>query len=182
MEQQELKEIIEKHGKWIRGEEGGERADLSLRDLSRKRLDRVDLRMANLEGADLSDASLEGANLEGANLNFAFLKFARLRGANLKGANLKFANFWMADIVSADISGAEIEYACFPLREPIYSTKIDDDQIKLIAYFLVKAGLKSKYVSDCVKNDLLSILDLANSEKSVLLGKRRILHAKKEKR
>ena len=40
--------ILQRHAKWLQGEDGGERA--------------------NLRGANLSCADLRGANLEGANL------------------------------------------------------------------------------------------------------------------
>ena len=49
----ELQEIIEKHGRWLREEEGGERADLSGADLARANLSRADLIGANLAGARL---------------------------------------------------------------------------------------------------------------------------------
>ena len=67
----ELKAIIYKHAKWERGEDGGERADLSDADLC---------------DADLSYANLSYANLSGANLCDANLCDADLRGANLRGA------------------------------------------------------------------------------------------------
>ena len=49
MKQEELQKILEAHGKWINGEDGGARADLS---------------RANLTGADLSGANLTRANLD----------------------------------------------------------------------------------------------------------------------
>ena len=58
MTNDELRKIIEKHKKWLRGMEGGERANLRGADLSG----------ANLSGADLSGANLRGADLYGANL------------------------------------------------------------------------------------------------------------------
>ena len=67
----ELKAIIYKHAKWLRGEDGGECADLSGADLRGADLSDADLRGANLRGADLSDADLSGANLSGANLRDA---------------------------------------------------------------------------------------------------------------
>ena len=51
-----LQEIIKSHGRWLRNEEGGERANL---------------RGANLRGADLSSANLSGADLSRANLRGA---------------------------------------------------------------------------------------------------------------
>lgn len=52
MTKQEIKAILDKHLKWLRNEEGGERANLS---------------EADLYGADLYGAILSGANLSGAN-------------------------------------------------------------------------------------------------------------------
>ena len=63
---EKLKEILDKHTKWLRGADGGERANLSGANLSRANLSR-----ANLYGADLSGANLSGANLYGANLSGA---------------------------------------------------------------------------------------------------------------
>ena len=47
--QEELSIVLEKHGKWLRGEPGGERANL---------------RGANPRGADLDDVDLRGADLD----------------------------------------------------------------------------------------------------------------------
>lgn len=71
--QEKLKEILASHGKWLRCENGGERADLSNADLSG----------ANLSGADLSGADLSGAYLNGADLSGADLGGAYLSGADL---------------------------------------------------------------------------------------------------
>ena len=51
MDKQELKAILGKHLKWLRGEDGGERANLFGANLSR----------ADLSGANLSRADLSGA-------------------------------------------------------------------------------------------------------------------------
>ena len=72
----ELAEIIESHGKWLLGEEGGSRADLS------------------------------SANLYSANLSNANLYSAKLYSANLSGAKLYSANLSSADLSRADLSGA----------------------------------------------------------------------------
>ena len=58
MDKDKLNEIIESHGKWLRDEEGGVRADLCGADLC----------VADLRGADLCGADLCGANLRGADL------------------------------------------------------------------------------------------------------------------
>ena len=78
-----LQEIIKSHGRWLRNEEGGERADLSSANLSG-----ANLRGANLRGADLSGADLSGADLSSANLRGAYLSSADLSSAYLSGADL----------------------------------------------------------------------------------------------
>ena len=71
-----LKAIIDKHAKWLRGADGGERASLY----------GADLRGANLRGADLRGAVLYGANLRSADLYGADLYSADLYGADLRDA------------------------------------------------------------------------------------------------
>ena len=106
----DLKEILEKHKKWLRGDDGGERANLS---------------GANLYGANLSWADLSGANLSGANLSWA-----NLYGANLSGANLYGANLSWADLYGANLSGAKnvndviwsLYTAFYPLQCPEFGS------------------------------------------------------------
>ena len=78
MDKQKLKNILDKHLKWLRGENGGKRADLFRADLS---------------GADLPGADLPGANLFRADLSWANLFRADLSGADLSGADLSGANY-----------------------------------------------------------------------------------------
>ena len=89
-------EVLQRHAKWLKNEEGGEKANLRGADLRD-----ADLWDADLRGADLWDADLWGANLRGANL-----WDADLRGANLRGANLRDADLWDADLRDADLWGA----------------------------------------------------------------------------
>lgn len=56
MKDEELRENLEKHRKWLNNEDGGERADL---------------RRANLQGANLQGADLRGANLRGADIDYS---------------------------------------------------------------------------------------------------------------
>ena len=60
---EQLQEIIESHGKWLKNEEGGQRADLRDADLQGAYLRGADLRDADLQDADLRDADLRGADL-----------------------------------------------------------------------------------------------------------------------
>ena len=106
MDKQELKNILDKHLKWLRGEYGGKRADLFRADLSGANLSGANLFRANLSGANLFRADLSGANLSGADLSGADLS-----GANLSGANLFRANLFRADLSGADLSGANLSGA-----------------------------------------------------------------------
>ena len=81
-------EVLQRHAKWLKNEEGGEKANLrgaNLRD--------ADLWDADLRDANLRDADLWGANLRGANLRGANLRGANLRGADLRGAVGKILSF-----------------------------------------------------------------------------------------
>lgn len=116
MDKLELKKIVSKHGKWVREEDGGERADLSNADLRGANLRDADLRHANLRhadlrGADLSNASLRGASLRGANLSDASLRGAYLSNASLRGADLSDAYLSNASLRHADLSDADLSDA-----------------------------------------------------------------------
>jgi hypothetical protein len=110
---QELKDRVERHGKWLRSESGGER--LIVKEFRENfigaDLRSADLRSANLSGANLSGANLRSANLSGANLRSADLSGADLRSANLRSANLSGANLSGADLRSANLSGANLSGA-----------------------------------------------------------------------
>jgi hypothetical protein len=109
--EQELKDRLEKHGKYLRGEEDGSKANLSGADLSGANLYGANLSRANLSGADLSGANLYGANLSRANLSGADLYGADLYGADLSGANLYGANLSRANLSGADLYGADLSGA-----------------------------------------------------------------------
>ena len=76
MTQEQIKETLELHLKWLKNEECGIGADLRYADLRG-----ADLRYADLRGADLRYADLRGAYLSDANLSDANLSGADLRGA-----------------------------------------------------------------------------------------------------
>ena len=62
MDKEQLAEILDSHGKWLRGE-GGSSANLSRADLSEANLSEANLRRANLSEASLSEANLSRAYL-----------------------------------------------------------------------------------------------------------------------
>ncbi len=107
----DIKLILEKHAKWARGEDGGERANLRGADLCDADLCGADLRGADLRGADLHDADLCDADLRKANLCDADLCDADLCGANLCSANLRGANLRGAYLFDANLCGANLRDA-----------------------------------------------------------------------
>ena len=101
-----LKTIVDKHSKWLRGEEGGEKANLRSADLRS-----ANLRSADLRSADLRYANLRSADLSGANLRSADLRSADLSSADLSGADLRYADLSSADLSGADLRSADLRYA-----------------------------------------------------------------------
>ena len=128
----ELKATIYKHAKWVRGEDGGERADLRDADLCG-----ADLRNANLRGADLRNANLRGADLSNADLCNANLCGANLCGANLCGATFRNADLYGVDLRGVDLRGADLRNANLrgaDLRNANLSDAKNTDKIAWDAY------------------------------------------------
>jgi uncharacterized protein YjbI with pentapeptide repeats len=111
MTDDELKKIIERHEKWLKDQEGGERANLRDANLRDANLCGAKLCGADLCGANLCDANLRDANLRGANLCGAKLCGADLCGANLCDANLRDANLYVANLYGAKLCGADLRGA-----------------------------------------------------------------------
>jgi uncharacterized protein YjbI with pentapeptide repeats len=104
----ELATILDKHAKWLRGEEGGAGANLAGAYLDGANLAGANLAGANLARANLAGAYLAGANLARANLAWANLAWANLAGAYLAGANLAWANLAWANLDGAKIYSGEV--------------------------------------------------------------------------
>ncbi len=133
MNKEELKNILKKHEDWIKGIDGGERADL---------------KGADLKGADLKDADLRDADLRGANLRGADLRDADLRGANLRGANLR----------GTDLRDADLDYSSWPLWCKSLDVKVDKRIAAQLAYHFCRLDCgDSEYIK--ARN---AILDFAN--------------------
>lgn len=111
MTKSQLNEILEKHEKWFRNENGGERADLSGEYLRGEDLSNVNLRWANLYETDFCEANLHGAVLIGANLDGACLRRADLREAYLRHADLSRTDLHEANLFEADLSGVNLHRA-----------------------------------------------------------------------
>ena len=154
--------ILEKHAKWARGEDGGERADLC---------------GANLRGADLCGADLRGANLSDGNLRNANLCCANLCCANLRGADLCGANLSGADLRGADLRGAkntdktawDAYTAFYPLQCPetgsfIGYKKAADKIVMLEICADAKRSSATSRKCRCSKAKVLSITHLDGSD------------------
>ena len=150
-----LQEIIKSHGRWLRNEEGGERANLSganLRsaNLSSAYLRSADLRSADLSGANLSGANLRSADLRSANLSGANLRSADLRGANLSGANLRSAYLRSADLSDADLSDADLDKTYYQVvrigsRRGTTTYCVDDDNVLCGCWNNYKGGTLEEF-------------------------------------
>ena len=107
----DIEKILDLHKKWLIGEPGGERANLSNADLRYADLSNANLRYANLSNANLSNADLSNADLRYADLSNADLSNADLRYANLSNADLRYADLSNADLSNADLRYANLRYA-----------------------------------------------------------------------
>lgn len=107
MDANELREILEKHKRWLKFLEDGEYANLYCANLHGAILNDADLRCANLQGADLSGAILSNANLRRVNLCNADLRNVDLCNADLNGANLYGANLHGANLHKANLCGTK---------------------------------------------------------------------------
>lgn len=64
MDAERLREVLEKHKKWLNGEDGGERADLREANLRWADLRGVDMRCTDIRWADIRWADIRGVNLD----------------------------------------------------------------------------------------------------------------------
>ena len=153
----DIKLILEKHAKWIRGEDGGERADLRNANLRG-----ANLRNADLRGADLCGANLCGANLRGANLCDADLCYADLSGADLRGADLRGAK-------NTDKTAWDAYTAFYPLQCPETGSFIGYKKAacKIVMLEICADAKRSSATSRkcrCSKAKVLAITNLDGSE------------------
>ena len=184
-----IKDILDKHAAWLRGEPEGVKADLTGAnltgaDLSKANLSgahlswakllRTNLSKANLSKANLFEANLSGANLVGGNLSRTHLPGADLSKANLSKANLSGANLSGADLSGADLSEAlnidtlswDSNTAFYPLQCPETGTytaykKANNLIVELeIPYDALRSSATSRKCR-ASKARVISITDLA---------------------
>jgi uncharacterized protein YjbI with pentapeptide repeats len=136
-----LKEKLERHGKWLREETDGAIADFTNADLTGAHLTDADLSNAYLTRADLTDAHLDGADLTRANLTNADLSNAYLTDAHLDGADLTNADLRKASMRHADLRGANLSNACWPLSPNSFDVKVDSSFLHRLCYHICRLDM-----------------------------------------
>jgi hypothetical protein len=137
MTQQELDEIVERHGLWLNHKEGGARADFSGKDIRY-----LDLSGRNLWGAHFREMILVGVSFNGTNLGYTDFRRAYIESTDFIGARLGYASFRHAyfnrvDFSSAscgfiDLRGAETSGTCLiALKLPIWDVYINAQTVQI---------------------------------------------------
>ena len=161
-----LEEILKKHEKWLNGEIGGEKADLSDTDLRNvdwrgRNLTGVNLGSTDLSYADLIDTDLFHVDLSCTNLSNANLNKADLSGTNFNSANLRYANL-------KDIKYNE-NTAFFALQCPEKGSFIGYKKArgKIVELLITEDAKRSSSTTRkcrCSKAKVLSITNVENTE------------------
>jgi hypothetical protein len=99
MTTEKLKEILEKHKKWLNDEDGGVRAEFYGNNLSGINMCDADLRYAIFVGVDLSHAILKKCKLS----------YSVLCGITISKADISFSNMSFADMSIADMRGTNLD-------------------------------------------------------------------------
>ena len=147
LSQEKLNEIIASHGKWLRNEAGGKRADLRCVDLSG-----ADFHNVNFSEAVLSEANLSKANLNNANFSLAILCGAKLTGANFSWADLCVANLSGANLIGANFSNANL--CCVDLSgAKLCDADLCATNLSKTYYQIVRIGSRDATTTYCVEDD-----------------------------
>ena len=159
MDENKLKEILDKHEKWLNGEKGRERADLSYSNLSNSNLRGSNLSCSDLRGSNLSGSNLSGSDLSGSNLTCSNLSGSDLSGSNLSGSNLRGS-----DLSGSNLRGSDLDYSVWPLWCGSLKAYVDDRIAIQLLYHTLSVVQHSPYVSDELKRALLTPgnIDAAN--------------------
>lgn len=115
-----LEKVLNKHYKWTRGKDGGERADLEDARLRRISLSYANLSFANLKRVDLEGSFIEHGNLEHIKLNEANLKdtslcntdlsYAEIKNSDLTNTNLPYTNLRGVSLKNSNLENAKLDY------------------------------------------------------------------------
>jgi hypothetical protein len=153
----DIQKVLELHQKWLRCENGGERANFDYTDLYKANLYGANLSYAsliyaNLHKADMNGANLNGTDIAGTNLYMASLIGANLYDANLNGANLNSANLEGANLRDSSLNNANLDFAILSNAD------------------LKNACLSNISFNDCTKFDF-KILSIHGSRDKLILIK-----------
>ena len=171
-----LEEILDKHEKWVNGEIGGEKADLSDTDLRH-----VDLRGRNLRSINLRSADLSYASLSYADLSYADLIDTDLFHVDLSCTNLSNANLNRADLSATNFNNANLKYTSlkdikynectsfFALQCPEKGSFIGYKKArgKIVELLITEDAKRSSATTRkcrCSKAKVLSITNIENTE------------------
>jgi uncharacterized protein YjbI with pentapeptide repeats len=103
----ELKTLLERHGRYLRGLVGGRRLDLTLRNLTGLALPGADLTDAVLTGAVFKNCDLQEVKFQMCDAFCVDFRKASLGGADFSRADLRGARFDEADLTAARLDGAD---------------------------------------------------------------------------
>lgn len=135
--QDDLDQVLEAHGQWVKGVFDPEtlipsgRAHLKSLDLTPFCLTYRDLSGADLTGANLQEMDLTGINLTAANLTRAVLACANLQGAKLRGAKFEGTDLRGANLTGVSMSGVDLSKAILKSTEPDDCTLILNTQTSI---------------------------------------------------
>lgn len=177
-----LEVILDKHKKWLKHEEGGEKAklikaDLSFVDLRGVDLINADLRFSNLRGANLSCANLIRTNLSHTNLRKADLSHIYLSGTDLSYANLSEVDLYDSDLKNtnlrhADLSKSNLRNTTFDYANLNHAQLTDADLTRAdLSYAnLMGANLQLTILDNVIYNECTSFFALQCPEKGSFIG------------
>ena len=134
MDENRLNEILDKHKKWLNGEESGERADLH-------------------------DSILSSSDLRGSDMRSSILSSSDMRGSDMRGSILSGSI-----LSGSDLRGSDLDYSVWPLWCGSLKAHVDDRIAIQLLYHTLSVVQHSPYVSDELKRALLTPgnIDAAN--------------------
>ena len=152
----DLREILEKHEKWLNDEDGGEKADMQQSDMQRANMQRANMQRANMKWADMRGVDMQQSDMRGADM----------RGANMQWADMRGADMQWADMRGADMRGVDLDFSCWPLwcgsLDVIVDKRIaaqlayhfcrlvcDDDEVKSAQKMLAPLANQFHRVEEC---------------------------------
>ena len=111
--QQEVNKIIAKHQKWLRGEEGGEKADFSKTNLINIYFDKVDLTLADFSNSYISNVKFSNSNFFYSNFSFTHIKKIVIEKCNFSYSTFMNSEFQNSNIIDTIFSSCNFNQLIF---------------------------------------------------------------------